>query len=64
MQMATPEMAMALLEELRNASYATAWKELDDLRKFAAKQVSPVALSCTLHFQAYKAIFCQQPHYA
>ena len=39
---------MALLEELRNSSYATAWKELDDLRKFAAKQVSPVALSCAL----------------
>ena len=60
MQMATPVTAMALLEELRNSSYATAWKELDDLRKFAAKQVSPVALSRALKAQACKAFVCQR----
>ena len=31
---------MALLEQLRNASFATAQKELDSLRQFAAAQVS------------------------
>ena len=40
MQMATPKTAMALLEELRNASFATAQKELTVLRDFAASQVS------------------------
>ena len=39
MQMATPKTAMALLEELRNASFATAQKELTVLRDFAASQV-------------------------
>ena len=40
MQMATPKTAMALLEELRNASFATAQNELTVLRDFAATQVS------------------------
>lgn len=39
-QMATPGTAMALLEQLRTASFATAQKELDSLRQFAAAEVS------------------------
>lgn len=46
MQMATPQTAMALLEDLRNASFATAQKELDDLRVFAATQVSLIIAPC------------------
>lgn len=43
-QMATPDTAMALLEVLRNASFATAQKELEELRIFAASKVSPCAV--------------------
>ena len=39
MQMATPQTAMDLIEQLRQASYDTAAKELKDLRHFAASQV-------------------------
>lgn len=38
-QMATPQTAMDLIEQLREASYNTAAKELKNLRQFAASQV-------------------------
>ena len=49
MQMATPQTAMDLIEQLRQASYNTAAKELEDVRLFAASQVrnlSQVTRSC------------------
>ena len=44
-QMATLKTALALLEQLRQASYDTAALELKTLRAFAASQVRP----CSTH---------------
>lgn len=40
MQMATLDKAEALLEDLRSASWDAAVKDLEDVKAFAAKQVS------------------------
>ena len=40
LQMATLDKAEALLEDLRSASWDAAVKDLDDIKDFAAKQVS------------------------
>ena len=40
-QMATLDKAEALLEDLRSSSWDAAVKDLDDVKQFAAEQVSP-----------------------
>ena len=60
MQMATLDKAEALLEDLRSASWDAAVKDLDEVKSFAAKQVSCQHCAssenawCNRQFQAAK----------
>ena len=46
LQMATLSKAEALLEDLRSASWDAAVKDLDEVKAFAAKQVSSLSVFC------------------
>ena len=49
---------MTLLEQLRNASFATAQKELDSLRQFAAAQVSQLNIYSVTTLRESTSLLC------